>query len=89
MIANDLSKLDLQNLAREIFNSTHKFRIEGLPYEVLMPEFDLLPEHVQGYVLKALLESRIVNDLDAAVQLPIGTPDDPNIALADDSEDTD
>ncbi len=53
-----------------------------IPYEVTLPEFDSLPDHVQQFLIKAVLESSIKNVLDVVLPLKPYAPHE-NILDAD------
>jgi hypothetical protein len=55
-----ISKFEVESLARSVFGRKlpkSYTKDLSMPYEVTLPEWDDLPEHVRGFVLKAFLES--------------------------------
>ena len=53
---------DARFVARKIFNSDTIVEIEG--YRVYLPNFDDLTDNCQGFIVKAMLQCRVVNTLD-------------------------
>ena len=65
MIAGEITNGMLDVLARDLFNDDHIFpTIDSLPYDIFTPIYDDLPEHVRGFIRKAILESTVKNILE-------------------------
>lgn len=65
MQAGDLTMGEARRITVNIFDSKVIVPQNVIPYSVTMPAFNDLPDHVQQFVIKAMLESAIVNLLDA------------------------
>lgn len=68
MAAGDVSRHDVEEVARVIFNSDEvnypASDALDAPYDVTLPDFDNLPDAARQFVIKALLECTVVNTLD-------------------------
>lgn len=63
LAGSHITKSEVRKIARDIFNGeTTGAGPEG--YVITAVNFDDLPEHVQGFVLKAILEFKVENVLD-------------------------
>ena len=63
MVAGEVTRGDVEKIARMIFNGvTQHNGPEG--YTLTVANFDNLPEHVRGFIVKGVLESSIENILD-------------------------
>lgn len=62
LIAEGVTTQELNNLAEQIFTSDREFNAFG--YLINLPDFQGLPNHVQGFIRKAILESSIMTVLD-------------------------
>lgn len=61
--ANVVSLHDVKRMARAWFQDSRSYEVMEdnirAPYSVILPHFDDLPEHVQGFIVKAILESAV------------------------------
>ena len=64
LINGHTSRGDVERIARRLFVDTNELIgvIDG--YVINLPNFDDLPEHVQGFIVKAILFSTVENVLD-------------------------
>jgi hypothetical protein len=60
VIQGTLSKFEVETIAQSVFGKklgkAHTKEL-SMPYEVTLPKWEDLPEHVRGFVLKAFLEA--------------------------------
>jgi len=63
VIVNQASLIEARAFARTIFDGK-TFTDEVKGYVITAPNFDDLPEHVRGFILKGILESKVENILD-------------------------
>ena len=81
-----ITKGDVKNIARSIFDGgntaegTGQGGLEG--YTITACLFDDLPDHVQGYVVKAILEFKVENFLDVKAEADC-IADDSGMVIAD------
>ena len=64
MIAEGLTTGDVQKIARGIFNGDTELAHGPEGYVVIAPKWDDLPTLAKDFIVKALLESHIMNVLD-------------------------
>ena len=82
-----ITKGDVKNIARSIFDGgntaegTGQGGLEG--YTITACLFDDLPDHVQGFVLKAILEFKVQNFLDVQEEAAHDIADNEGMVIAD------
>lgn len=59
MESGNLTRGEVRKLARLVFDGKTKLSQSHVPYGVTLPVFDDLPEHVQGFIVKAILNSKL------------------------------
>ncbi len=74
MQAGDFTMGEARRLTSLVFDGMTVLDQNIVPYEVTMPLFDTLADHVQQFLVKAMLDAGTVNILDAV---------DPNHSNAD------
>lgn len=62
MQAGDLTMGEARRITINLFNN--EILQDVIPYTVTSPKLEDLPDHVQQFVIKAILESKIVNFLE-------------------------
>lgn len=78
---------DAKNIARSIFDGhntadgTGQGGLEG--YTITACNFDDLPDHVQGFIVKAILEFQVQNFLDVKEEAAHAIADDDGMVIAD------
>ncbi len=84
MIGGHIGRSEVETIARALFNdATTMAGPEG--YLVTGVNFDDLPEHVRGFIIKAILEFSVENVLDAAeVVTDADVPDEEEYSPAED-----
>lgn len=65
MVTGDLSMGEARNLTKTVFDGETTLNQAILPYNITMPAFDDLADHIQQFLIKAMLEAKVVNFLDA------------------------
>lgn len=69
MIAGDLTMGEARRLTRKVFNDVNVLEQDLIPYQVTLPVFDSLPDHVQQFLIKAVLEASIVNVMENQIEV--------------------
>lgn len=64
MIASDLSMGEVRNLTKLVFDGESTLTQDVLPYNITMPKFEDMADHIQQFLIKAMLEAKIVNLFD-------------------------
>ena len=86
LLGNHITKGDVKNIARSIFDGnntaedTGQGGLEG--YTITACVFDELPDHVQGFIVKAILEFKVENFLDVRTEADC-IADDDGMVIAD------
>lgn len=60
VIQGTLTKFEVEKIAESMFGrkvSKSHTKDLSMPYDITLPEWEDLPEHVRGFVLKAFLEA--------------------------------
>lgn len=78
LIGDHVSRLSVKKLAQTIFDGKSVVTtVEGLEgYVVTLPRFDDLSDPTKQYIVKALLDARVANVLDAQDQTDAEPTDD-------------
>lgn len=64
LAAGDVSKGDVKKIAAALWEQDEVASTAfPAPYSVALPPFDELPEHVQGFIIKGILEAAVIPTL--------------------------
>ncbi len=78
MIASDLTVGEARRIAAKLFDGRAVVDQTEVPYHVVLPVLDDLPDHVQQFIVKAILESRIINYMDDVPVMAEDIVDEPH-----------
>lgn len=87
MTTGDLTMGEARKLASQIFRDTNILDDKDVvPYDVTLPNLSDLPAHVQGFIIKAVLESKIGYPFSEEVEANKAGMDDDQDGYPDDIE---